>query len=699
MTVPSQSSDDVRDAAVDLIRRVWAPVPIPRGQKKPAILRWHQLQLSEADVPQHFAGGENIGVVTGKASGGLVDVDLDCEEAVALAPAFLPATPMRSGRSSRPESHRWYVVDKVPSYLIVKDVDGDGTTLLELRGDGHQTIVPPSVHPDGEAYVWHGPLDPAVVTGRELENAVRRLGAATLLVRHWPRKAGSRHDIANALAGMLLRSGVNEEVARTFVGAVAEAAGDEEAGERAKAAIATSRAMHLKKRTTGAPTLAQFLGRSVVDRLCEVMQIGTASHSEDDWGAVISFNAFELPEFPVRTLPDWLEEFVATEVVATQTPAALPGGLVLTACALGLGGVVRVEIRPGWQEPANIFTVTALDPGNRKSAVFSDVTAPIQEYERAECRRLGPEIRDAESRGRILKLRVRKAEEKASKAKTAEERHELERDASEVVAELNDVDVPATPRLFADDVTPEKLAALLSEHGGRFGVLSPEGGIFEILAGRYDGNNAPNLDVFLKGHAGDALRVDRITRGPDFVPQPALTVGLAVQNDVLRGLSSKPGFRGRGLLARCLWSVPTSLIGRREINTPPVPPRVRENFSRNLTRILALSRATHDRASQAPHVVRFSAEAHDRFTEFERQLEPQLGPSGDLHAPSHLWYTAGHAPIRDPQDGLPDHGPGGDALLWVGSGRPQDHRDHCHPLSDSGGQGRGPDIAGRSISG
>ena len=65
------------------------------------------------------------------------------------------------------------------------------------------------------------------------------------------------------------------------------------------------------------------------------------------------------------------------------------------------------------------------------------------------------------------------------------------------------------------NVSPEQLARLLTEHAGRMAVLSPEAEIFEILAGRY--SEGANIGCFLKGHAGDALRVDRVGRPADFV--------------------------------------------------------------------------------------------------------------------------------------------------------------------------------------
>src|ERR1019366_10624509 len=105
------------------------------------------------------------------------------------------------------------------------------------------------------------------------------------------------------------------------------------------------------------------------------------------------------------------------------------------------------------------------------------------------------------------------------------ERLALEEEARNLSSALDRLDVPAPPRMFTADVTPEKLASLLHENGGRMAVLSAEGGIFDIMAGRYS-SGMPNIDVYLAGHAGDPIRVDRRGRSPEFVDRPALTIGL-----------------------------------------------------------------------------------------------------------------------------------------------------------------------------
>jgi hypothetical protein len=69
-----------------------------------------------------------------------------------------------------------------------------------------------------------------------------------------------------------------------------------------------------------------------------------------------------------------------------------------------------------------------------------------------------------------------------------------------------------------DDVTAEALTSFLAEQGGRAAVISTEGGIFDIIAGRY--SKSPNMDIYLKGHSGDEVRVDRKGRPPDSFPGP-----------------------------------------------------------------------------------------------------------------------------------------------------------------------------------
>jgi replicative DNA helicase len=89
-----------------------------------------------------------------------------------------------------------------------------------------------------------------------------------------------------------------------------------------------------------------------------------------------------LPEFPLEALPGWCGAFAAALSEATQTPADLAGMIVLACLATCAGGRVRVEVKPGWEEPLNLYVLVALPPGERKSAVFESARSGLGPWRR-----------------------------------------------------------------------------------------------------------------------------------------------------------------------------------------------------------------------------------------------------------------------------------------------------------------------------
>jgi len=174
------------ESARTYLSRGYAVIPVPARKKIPVLKGWTDLRLSESDLPAHFNGIGNIGVLLGEPSGWLVDVDLDCEEAVALAPKFLPPTGATSGRPGKPASHWWYVCEGIKTRKHQDPVSKK--MIVELRSTGAQTVVGPSIHPSGEPY---DPLDgePAVVDAGELAAAGAALAEAVTEARHGRKEA------------------------------------------------------------------------------------------------------------------------------------------------------------------------------------------------------------------------------------------------------------------------------------------------------------------------------------------------------------------------------------------------------------------------------------------------------------------------------------------------------------------------------
>lgn len=134
--------------------------------------------------------------------------------------------------------------------------------------------------------------------------------------------------------------------------------------------------------------------------------------------------------------------------------------------------------------------------------------------------------------------------------------------------------------MLADDATPEYLVSLMAANGGRIAIMSDEGGIFDILAGRYSGT--PNLHPYLKGHAGRPIDTGRQTRAGAYVSKPALTVGVMAQPVVLRSFGGNADLAGRGLPARFLFALPKSLAGYRQVDADPIPATVTTRYDRRV---------------------------------------------------------------------------------------------------------------------
>jgi hypothetical protein len=334
------------------------------------------------------------------------------------------------------------------------------------------------------------------------------------------------------------------------------------------------------------------------------------------------------PAFPLDCLPGWMGEWAAAEAEATQTPPDLAAMLLLSVGGAALAKKFRVEVREGWSEPTNLYTVTALPPGERKSAVFVAAMEPVEVYEAQEQDRMAPEIAEMASQRRTLELRQKALEQKVAKAANPSE-VEAERDEAKALArELAAFRVPEPPEMWCDDVSAEKLANLLARQGERMLQASAEGTAFEIAKGRY--SEAANFDVYLKGHSGDSLRVHRISRESDLLQSPALSMALTVQPDVIRGLADQPTMRQRGFLARFFYSLPKSLVGARKVEPPPVPRDVAEAYHDVMLRMWQLAGAVDDHGRPAPHWLRFSPEANGLMRDFQMWLEPQMGEGEDL---------------------------------------------------------------------
>ena len=601
----------------------------------------------------------NVAVATG-VTAGLVVVDIDPrhdgdESVVELELRYggLPRTAESlTGGGGR---HLFFIH---PGGSIRNRAKLAGLSGIDIRGDGGYVVAPPSLHISGAHYRWredHRPDQiPLAALPAWLHDLLRETGpasrgsgctssandderstlirAATVyLARAHPAAEGERNSTAFNLAGHLRAFEVEGTGFRLTEAEVLD----------------LLRPWNLLNRPPlSGGELARVVGSAMTNgtpraphKVAVGAQLTTDKTSDSTaWEIPEPLGRFELPSFPIDLLQDELcpkcplWPMSAAIAESYQVPVDMPAMLALAVAGAALAKRVEVRINADWWEPVNLFVVIGMEPGERKSAVFREITAPLASFERDECERLAPEIERNRAELRILSAAVKHAEQQAAKQKDAAKRQEAGTRAHDLAEELRTTPRLVTPRLLADDATPEALVTLLFEQAARTALMSPEGGVFEQMAGRYSSNGMPNLDVYLKGHAGDDIRIDRVSRPAEFVSQPALTVGLAVQPDVLRGLVDKPGLRGRGLLARFLYSIPTSKVGHRSLRSAAVPEAIKIQYARGIRTCLELKSFIEEHDAADPLIVRPGREARDVLDQLRSDVERSMREGGDLNS-------------------------------------------------------------------
>lgn len=260
-------SEGPRSAALSYHLLGWEPLALPAHEKRPKGPWKEPRNWTEAKIRQAFGPVNNVGIALGDRSGGLIDLDFDCPEAATLGRILFRDLP-RFGRKSSPYSHRiaYSTVSKtrVPFQLPKELVGASGAErkmILEVRGNKHQTMVPPSVHPGGETVAWHD--DPQAAPELEAGDLLTRAGLAaslSVVAMYYPRVAGDRDEIAMMLAGVLVRAGLDDDVIDDLIECVATLGCDEEAEKRRGKSTATRASLDAGESAWGLPELCSRLG-------------------------------------------------------------------------------------------------------------------------------------------------------------------------------------------------------------------------------------------------------------------------------------------------------------------------------------------------------------------------------------------------------------------------------------------------------
>ncbi|QDV05618.1 hypothetical protein Poly30_11160 [Planctomycetes bacterium Poly30] len=241
--------------------------------------------------------------------------------------------------------------------------------------------------------------------------------------------------------------------------------------------------------------------------------------------------------FPAQVLPESLRRYAsdgATSIGCDVSFVAMP---MLSALATSIGAGWRIRLKPGWTEPAILWTLLVGESGSAKSPAIKLALAPLQA---------------AQSRA-MEGFAANEAARKALRAAHLERVDEWAKSGGDGDPPI-EPELPPCPRWIMNDVTIEAVAKLLSEQPN--GLLLARDEVSGWVKGfdRYSGAKGAEVGQWLSMYDGDSLIVDRKSAGTICIPVASVSVTGGIQPRILRrvisGEHSENGFAARFLMAR-----------------------------------------------------------------------------------------------------------------------------------------------------
>lgn len=218
----------LHDAAVAYARRGWAVFALKPRSKEPATTHGVKDATTDAEAVDEWWTEHprcNIGIAMGSASGGLVAIDVDVDEA-AGKDGMATLRSWERDHGELPETAST-ITGRGGSHILYR-MDGARNSVnqdagVDVRGEGGYIVAPPSVHPNGGRYEWeYDPEDYGVAEADENVRAfVTHVNPKAMFVGRFAKtvdlnktvvKGGRNNALFRALCSMQSRNCGDDEI-------------------------------------------------------------------------------------------------------------------------------------------------------------------------------------------------------------------------------------------------------------------------------------------------------------------------------------------------------------------------------------------------------------------------------------------------------------------------------------------------------
>ncbi|MEM6260201.1 MAG: DUF3987 domain-containing protein [Planctomycetota bacterium] len=303
--------------------------------------------------------------------------------------------------------------------------------------------------------------------------------------------------------------------------------------------------------------------------------------------------------FPIETLPGPLATFVrrgAKAIGCDPSYIALP---MLSSLAAAVGNSRRIELKPGWVEPAILWTAIVGESGSKKSPPLDLALAPVRKRQRSAMADFRAALSDYDAERLVYEKHL------------ASWRRGKDKDENPP----NPPDEPRPERLVIADTTVEALASnLANQPRGLLLARDELSGLFGSFD-RYSGGRGADAANYLEFYRGQSLSVDRKGGSPPliYVPRASVSITGTIQPGILRTVLGKQ-HRESGMAARFLFAYPPRIPTR--WTDEQIDPVLESQVANLVGRLYELPLHIGEDGEAYPVNLSLTSEAKDAFVAF-----------------------------------------------------------------------------------
>lgn len=367
-------------------------------------------------------------------------------------------------------------------------------------------------------------------------------------------------------------------------------------------------------------------GDAVLPVVSEKQEKPAPTSVNEEWPDPIPLaDEYEVEPFPDDVFHEPYQEYIKAVAHAIEVDVAVPACVFLSVLATCWQKRSKIKLLNTWSEPLNLYVCNILESGERKSAVLRRMCKPIYDKQKELYENSKNDVARAKASLKIKQTELSNLHVKLHKEKDFVEKQNIEDRIYQLQLDVDSHDDKTPHTWVYDDITNEKLAIALQKNNETAAIFSSEGGLFTTIAGLYN-NQLSNYDIYLKGYDGDYISVSRVSRDDVILKNPLITMYLAVQKDVINKMANNEGLRARGFVARWLFSMCESMIGKRKIQDIEIDRSLESLYHQKIIEMLEPSIYGDE-----PTVIKLSNDAWEMWKSFGDKIEEEQKIDGDLH--------------------------------------------------------------------